>query len=55
MPTGSCLYCVTSPPEGADTCFADMAAAFEALPEDVKAILATKEVMAGLGCKEMRG
>mmetsp|Transcript_80740 Transcript_80740/g.224756 ORF Transcript_80740/g.224756 Transcript_80740/m.224756 type:complete len:369 (+) Transcript_80740:146-1252(+) len=33
-PAGSVLYCITAPPEGADTCFADATAALEALPAD---------------------
>lgn len=33
---GTMLYAVDIPPEGGDTFFADMAAAYDALPEDVK-------------------
>jgi len=33
------LHAVTMPPEGGDTCFADMHAAYDALPETEKAVL----------------
>ena len=37
QPIGSCLFCVRTPPEGGETGFAGMTAAYEALPNDVKA------------------
>lgn len=37
QPTGSCLFCVRTPPEGGETGFAGMTAAYEDLPDRVKA------------------
>ncbi len=37
QPIGSCLFCVRTPPDGGETGFAGMTAAYEALPNDVKA------------------
>ena len=37
QPAGSCLFCVRTPPEGGETGFAGMTAAYEGLPDDVKA------------------
>mmetsp|Transcript_40720 Transcript_40720/g.49396 ORF Transcript_40720/g.49396 Transcript_40720/m.49396 type:complete len:381 (+) Transcript_40720:114-1256(+) len=39
QPAGSMLYCREAPPTGGDTCFADMAAAYEALPSEEQARL----------------
>jgi alpha-ketoglutarate-dependent taurine dioxygenase len=39
------LHAVTMPPAGGDTCFADMEAAYEALPDDRKAALAGVRVI----------
>lgn len=36
QPLGSCIWCIETPPEGGETGFAGMAAAYEALPADVK-------------------
>ncbi|QLC24197.1 TauD/TfdA family dioxygenase [Parasphingopyxis algicola] len=38
-PAGTCLYGITIPPEGGDTLFADQHAAFEAMPDDLRARL----------------
>ena len=37
QPIGSCLFCVRTPPEGGETGFAGMTAAYADLPDDVKA------------------
>lgn len=37
QPLGSCILCVETPPEGGETGFAGMTAAYDALPEDTKA------------------
>lgn len=37
QPIGSCLFCLRTPPEGGETGFAGMTAAYEDLPDDVKA------------------
>ena len=36
QPIGSCLFCIHAPPVGAETWFAGMCAAYEALPEDIR-------------------
>lgn len=36
QPLGSCISCVTTPPQGGETGFAGMIAAYEALPEETK-------------------
>ncbi len=36
QPIGSCLFCVRTPPEGGETGFAGMTAAYDDLPDDVK-------------------
>ncbi len=36
QPIGSCLFCIRTPPEGGETGFAGMTAAYEALPDDTK-------------------
>ena len=41
QPAGSCLFCLRTPPEGGETGFAGMTAAYEDLPEDVKARIAS--------------
>ena len=41
QPAGSCLFCLRRPPEGGETGFAGMTAAYEDLPEDVKARIAS--------------
>ncbi|MXW03537.1 MAG: TauD/TfdA family dioxygenase [Gemmatimonadetes bacterium] len=37
QPVGSCLFCIRTPPEGGETGFAGMTAAYEHLPDEVKA------------------
>ncbi len=37
QPIGSCLFCIRTPPDGGETGFAGMTAAYEDLPDDVKA------------------
>ena len=39
QPLGSCILCVATPPEGGETGFAGMTAAYEALSDDMKARL----------------
>lgn len=41
QPIGSCLFCLRTPPEGGETGFAGMTAAYEDLPEDVKERIAS--------------
>ena len=41
QPAGSCLFCLRTPPEGGETGFAGMTAAYEDLPEDVKSRIAS--------------
>ena len=41
QPIGSCLFCLRTPPEGGETGFAGMTAAYDALPEDVKRRIAS--------------
>ncbi len=41
QPVGSCLFCLRTPPEGGETGFAGMTAAYEGLPEDVKERIAS--------------
>ena len=41
QPAGSCLFCLRTPPEGGETGFAGMTAAYEDLPEYVKARIAS--------------
>ena len=36
QPAGSCMYCVHTPPQGGETGFAGMSAAYQALPNDIK-------------------
>lgn len=36
QPAGSCMYCVHTPPQGGETGFAGMSAAYQALSEEVK-------------------
>ena len=36
QPAGSCLYCLRTPPKRAETGFAGMSAAYQALPDEVK-------------------
>ena len=37
QPIGSCLFCVRTPPEGGETGYAGMTAAYEDLPDEIKA------------------
>ena len=41
QPAGSCLFCLRTPPEGGETGFAGMTAAYDDLPKDVKARIAS--------------
>ena len=62
-PIGSLLYCKQGPPAGAATCFADMAAAYEELPDEQKertmevecvCSLAHHDAKVSVGCKKRK-
>ena len=44
-PAGTCLYGITIPPHGGDTLFADQHAAFDAMPQSLRARLAGRQAV----------